>query len=1316
MRSKSAFSIRKNRKLSILIIVLLFILIGVYAIYTHWFSPTRILIVNPLPAQAADIILSNDSRHIRITCLPTEEATSFDGYDAIVFYGRGLHLSDEQMADIERHAEKGVPFFTNSLRNFNVIVNHNLTNEQQSLLLGYFGNANRQNYRNGVRYLRDIATSNKIPKESYDEPIILPANLYYHQEYGKYFSTKEELKAYLKAKDIYHEKGRNIAFVSGVSFPTEGNRAHVDTLISRLTGVGFNVYPIAGSEKRADMLRDLHPDAIVYLPMGRLGNDSLIHWIHTENIPVFSPFPLLQSTGEWLDPMVPVSGGTLTARIVVPEVDGAMAPLLIATQNLHESGYYLYTPEEERVSNFVGHLCKYMGLRDKPNAEKRVAIGYFKSPGKDALLASGMEVVPSLYNFLKKLQAEGYDLTGLPPTVQAFEKQIHKDGVVLGSYAKGAQEEFLSKANPVWLTRSQYEEWAKKVIAPEKYKEVTGRYGEAPGELLVDTSSEGESRIAVACIQYGNVLLFPQPRPALGDDDFKLVHGMPVAPPHSYLAPYLYMQEGFKADALIHFGTHGNLEFTPGKNVALSRNDWADVLVGDLPHFYYYTTGNVGEGIIAKRRTHAVIVSHLTPPYVESGMRQRYSALLDDIHHLLHEGRESNQSLAARVKKEVLKLGVHRDLELDSVSATPFTREELEKLDLFLEEIANEKTLGAFYTLGQEYSARDLVTTTMAVSADELAYELARADRDKETITTEQLQDFGFVAHRYLPKAKAMLMPVLMNPPKDTVNLHIGIRNALKYKRLLQQSSRNEHTSMLRGLDGGTVFPAPGGDPVLNPNVLPTGRNMFSINAEMTPGKRAWEEGKRLAESTLALYKEKHGDYPRKVSYTFWAGEFITTEGATIAQALWMLGVEPVRDGQNRVVDLRLVSSQELGRPRINIVIQISGQLRDLAGSRLKMLTDGIRLASSARDELYPNYVASGSLLQEKTLVDKGLSPKRAREMSVMRIFGPVNSGYSTGMLSYTENSGKWDDESELVNGYLNNMGAIYGDDDNWGSVEKNLFTSALAETDVVIQPRQSNTWGPLSLDHVYEFTGAMSLAVKTLTGKEPDAFMADYRNRNNNRMQNLKEAIAVEARATILNPTFVKERMKGEGTTAQMFGETFRNIFGWQVMRPSALDKELLNDLYKMYIADENNLGIREYFQQTNPAAYQAMTSVMLESARKGYWKPDEEQLKTIARLHAEITDESGAACTEFVCDNEKLQNYISRQLSSDQAKSYNKNMQVVKDAGDAVKDGQVLKKETASLSENGEESSLNGVILVSVLLIVFVILFIVLRRRREE
>ncbi len=961
-----------KKRLGIFLGSIALLIVCSFAAYQYWLAPTRILIINATLAQAADIALNNDCARIEVTCIKKEEVKDLSGYDAIVMYSRGLYLDDGQIAEVERVGASGVPVFTNTLRNFTLSLNHNVTNEQQHTLREYLKNGNKHNYRNALLYLRHIATPHRWGHQDYEPPIPLLENMFYHREYGRYFSTPQEVTAYLKEKNLYHEDGRNLALISGLNFPMEGNRAHVDSLITCLTQAGFNVYPFtAGGQPRADMIRTLHPDAVVYLPMGRLGNDSLINWLHQENIPLFMPFPLIQPHEEWLDPDTPVSGGTLTARVVVPEIDGGMLPLCIATQNENKQGYYLYTAENERIDAVVDHITKYMSLRDMSNKEKRVAICYFKTPGKDALLASGMEVIPSLYNFLKRLRSEGYDVSGLPATVEEFGKRIHRDGAVMGSYAKGAQEQFLKTAHPIWLSTEQYEQWAHEVLLPEKYQEVTDRYGDAPGNLLVT-----EDSIAIACLQFGNILLFPQPRPALGDDEFKLVHGMPVAPPHSYLAPYLYMQKGFKADAVIHFGTHGNLEYTPEKNVAQSQADWSDVLIGNLPHFYFYTTGNVGEGIIAKRRTHAVLVTHLTPPYVESGMRQRYSALLEDIHKVLDEGTAKHRALGMNIKKEAMRLGLHRDLNLDSISGEPYTAEELERLDAFTEEIANEKILGAYYTMNEPYSDRDLLTTTLAVAADPLAYETARKDRDKGKITTEQLQDFTYIAHHYLPAARKRLTALLQNPPKDTASVAPELRPALLYREQLLASPVNEQNAMVRALSGGTVFPAPGGDPVLNPNVLPTGRNMYSINAENTPNPRAWEDGKRLAEATLKQYISKHGEYPRKVSYTFWAGEFINTEGATLAQVFWMLGVEPVRDAQGRVVDLKLVPSEELGRPRINVLVQVSGQLRDIAGSRLKLLTDAIRLASEAGDETYPNYVASGTLLQEKITGGKGNFPQ----------------------------------------------------------------------------------------------------------------------------------------------------------------------------------------------------------------------------------------------------------------------------------------------------------------------------------------------------
>lgn len=1274
--------------------------IGLYAAYAAWYRPTKILVVNPLPAQSAEIVLNNDSQHIDVECKPMEDAGDFEDYDAVLMYGRGLYLDSLQLNSLDRAARKGIPVFTNTLRNFSFVVNHNLDSAQTAQLQHYFSNPCRDNYRNLLRYVRSIATPGLVGDNSYEEPKDMPTDMFYHLEAGQYFKTHEELTQYLEKQGLYNPEGKRVAFVSGVNFPVENNRAHIDTLVARLTNEGYNVYPLtATGRQRAKMIKSVSPDAIVYLPMGRLGNDSLINWTYDNKIPLFMPFPLIQSHEDWLDLNKPMGGGTLNARIVVPEIDGGMTPLCISTQNPSEGGYLLYTPESERMDAFMGQFERYMELQDKPNSEKRIAIVYFKSPGKDALLASGMEVVPSLYNFMKRLQREGYDVSGLPETLEEFKCQIIEQGSVMGSYAPAAQECFMDECNPIWVSAGQYEAWAKDVLLPEKYAEVEARYGKAPGNLL----ARGDS-MAVAAVRFGNILIFPQPRPALGDDDFKLVHGAEVAPPHSYLAPYLYMQKAFDADVLIHFGTHGNLEFTPGKNAGLSQADWAEALIGARPHFYFYTTGNVGEAIIAKRRSHAVLVTYLTAPYVESGLRQKYASLLDD----LHDGIAHPERNTAALKIKIINFGFHKDLGLDSLKRGKYTTAELEKVDRFVEELANEKITGACYVMGEPYSDREMFASVIAMAADPLAYSRAKADQESGKISKDNLQDFNFISHHYLPQSKRDIMVALQRGHA----IDNDVAPALEYRQLLTESAGAEIDAMVGALSGVPVRPAPGGDPVLNPNVLPMGRNMYSINAEATPSPKAWNDGVLLAEQSLKDYRAKHGEYPRKVSYTFWAGEFISSHGATIAQALRMLGVEPVRDEQGRVMDLRLTPSAELGRPRIDIMVQVSGQLRDIAGSRLKMLTDAVALAAASKDDIYPNYITDGSLAQEKELVEKGASPQRARELSNMRVFGPVNSGYSTGMLRYTERSGEWDDRQELADGYLNNMCAIYGDDEHWGDMDKNLFQAAIANTDMIVQPRQSNTWGPISLDHVYEFTGALSLAATAINGKEPEAMMADYRNSYLPRLQDTKEAVAIETRATVLNPEYIRQRMKGDATTAQMFGEIFRNVFGWSATRPSALSENIYDDFYDIYVRDVEGLGIEDYFDRVNPAALQEMTATMLESARKGFWKANPEQIETTARLHARITDRHGAPCTDFVCANAKLQEFTASRLDKTTADKY---LDDISKATALSKDAKVLKQESMGvLPRMITQKPMHYVIWIVVTLLLYVIVAVAIKKRR--
>lgn len=1129
--------------------ILALLAVGGYAVYRHFMAPTRILVVNALEAQQADFVLNNDSRHIDVSCVDAEQMERLDGYDAVIFYARRIFLTDEQMAEVQRVASRGVPVFTKTLRTSDFVENHNLTDAQIDTLKQYFENDNRQNYRNGLRYLRHIATPHRWGDQQVEPPVEVPKNMFYHRQYGQYFKTADELTKYLRHQGLYQEGCPKVAFISGITFPMEGNREHVDTLITMLTKRGMNVYPLTGMGKMRDrMLRQLQPDAVVYLPMGRIGNDTLIQWMQEKNVALFTPFPLSASHDEWLDEHIPMSSGSKNARIVIPEIDGGMAPYCIGTQNTDAKGYYRYTAEVERCEALADHVGRYLALRTKPNRDKHIAIGYFRRPGKDALLASGMEVIPSMYNFLLRLRQEGYRIDGLPATVDAFARDIHD-----------------AADHPLWTTRKTYERWAQQLIPAVKYAEVTSRYGTPPDS------------IPMTAVRYGNVLLFLQPRPALGDDDFRFVHGVDVAPPHSYLAPYMYMQREFRADALVHFGTHGNLEFTPGRDAAMRRVDWSQQLIGPTPHFYFYTTGNIGEAVIAKRRSHAVIMTYLTPPYAESGMRGKYAALHNDLHKAI-----AGKSVPA-LRQRIVAEGLHRLFNIDSTLTAPLSHDELERIDTHLEELMDERMQGAYYVLGQPYTEEQLRQTCRAINDD----------------------------------------------PAEWPRL----------RQLLLASTQAEMDNMVRALNGGTVAPAPGGDPVMNDNVLPTGRNMFSINPDNTPDPQAWEDGRRLAEQTLAEYRRKHdGQWPRKVSYTFWAGEFIASGGATIAQALWMLGVEPERDSQGRIGQLRLVPAAELGRPRINVVVQVSGQLRDIADSRLKLITEAIRMASAAEGD--SNFVSEGTLAQEKELIERGVSPQQARELATLRVFGPVNNGYSTGMMNFIERSEKWTSTDELTDQYLNNMCAAYGDEQHWGLMQKELFTAALQQTDVLVQPRQSNTWGPLSLDHVYEFTGGLSMVVRQLTGREPDALMADYRNPRRRRMQGLKEAIDIEARTTILNPNFIRERMKGDEGTAQMFGEVFRNIFGWNVTRPSALDPQLYDDLYRLYVDDAEGLGVREFLEQKNPAAYQSMTATMLESARKGYWRPTKQQLSQTQKLNSRLTQATAATSTAKATVLEKQEN----------------------------------------------------------------------------
>ena len=372
-------------------------------------------------------------------------------------------------------------------------------------------------------------------------------------------------------------------------------------------------------------------------------------------------------------------GGFLSQSVVTPEIDGAIRPFVLFGHYEDGDGLQRLEAIPERLEEFTETVNRYLELKRKPESQKKIAIFYYKGAGQNALTASGMEVVPSLYNFLTALRSAGYNVSGLPSSPEALAELIQSRGAVFGSYAEGAASRFMEEGQPEWVDAPTYAEWSTKALPQRLCDEVAALNGEFPGPYM---SRDG--RLALARIVLGNVVLLPQPAAGGGQNDFQMVHGTHAAPPYNYIAAYLYARYGFGADAMIHFGTHGSLEFTPRKQVALSQYDWPDRLVGTVPHFYLYTISNVGEGVMAKRRAYAGLQSYLTAPFMESNVRGIYRDLSQELSRydeaVYGESPDAAgaEKIALNIKKLTIEMGIASDLGLDTLSKdVPYTEEEI---------------------------------------------------------------------------------------------------------------------------------------------------------------------------------------------------------------------------------------------------------------------------------------------------------------------------------------------------------------------------------------------------------------------------------------------------------------------------------------------------------------------------------------------------------------------------------------------------------------------------------------------------------------
>ncbi len=1411
-----------KKKLLLLISALLLCGAG-YFMYQRFVSPTRIALVNFLSYQSSNIILSNKDKFIKFEEVSTDELDKLKGFDFVLIWGMGMKISEEQRDKLIEISRR-VPFHSFAVTNPDNDIS-TLSEKDLKRVSEYLDSANKDNYQNLALYVRKYIDKKWFASEP-APAIERKENVYFHLDDELSFNNLKDYENYIREHGFYKEGAPRVAVVAGLHDPFAGNKEHLNGVISALQDEGMNVYPFTAQAKRIEFLEEIAPDAIVYFPHGQMmmgAPEKFINWIKQKNIPFFTGLSVLTLKEQWEKDPMGMAGGFLGQTVVMPELDGALYPYVVIAQDKNKDGYYFLNAIGNRAAKFAKIIHRFTQLKKQSNADKKLAIVYFKGVGLNPPVAQGLEVIESLYNFLGQLKKEGYKVEGLPATVEEFHTLLNKYANTYRASAKGEIERFLAEDNPALVEANELDTWLKTMLPQDLYKEVVAHNGVVPGNYLA-THKDGKDYLAVARLTFGNVTILPQPPAAIStEDDFKVQHGVKEIPPYAYIGAYLWVQNGLKADALIHFGTHGSLEFTPHKQVTLSDYDWGDILVGTVPHFYYYTIGNIGEAMMAKRRSYGSIVSYLTPAFTESDMRNTFNELENTIlSYQKSKNLTDKNAISLHIKKLAVGMGLHRDLRLDSILTQPYTEAEIDRLSNFAEEIATEKINGELYTMGIPYPADKINSTVVAMSADPIAYSVAALNKIDGKVSEKDLKRKVFFSEQYLNPAKKLVSQVLAGKPVTTelicsyahitpeelakaketvaaedqlgmpyflkkqmdkeaaqakdssahaktdtvkgkkpdavgkatktkkpavkkeerkpltekelaelaakkakldraraiVAIEEAITHIVFYRDGLQQSPHLEEKAFFNALNGGYTPPSSGGDAVANPKGVPTGHNLYSVNAESTPSKLAWDRGVALAQNVLNEYKEKHGAYPKKIAYTFWSSEFVETEGVSIAQALYMLGVEPVWDTFGRVGDIRLIPSEELGRPRIDVVIQTSGQFRDLAASRLFLITKAIEMVSALPQEPYANQVSAGTVDIEKELVEAGVPPKEAREMSTQRIFGGLQGRYDTGIKELINAGDKWESQSDIAQVYMHNMGAFYGTKENWSQFQEGMFRAAIKHADVLIQPRQNNTWGALSLDHVYEFMGGMNAAIKEVTGKDPDAYLADYRNHKNMHLQELKEAIGVEARATILNPKYIKEMMKGKASAAGQIQEIVTNMHGWEATRPELIDDALWNEVYDTYIEDKQQLGVTDFIKRENAVSLEEVTAVMLEATRKGMWKASEAQIAHLASLHTDLVKQYGVTSSQFSSENKKLQEYISQKAPAANAQVYQKQLSAANNASEEVydtKNSQVLQKEETTTGQEKKQVSLDGLWIGVAVLVALVGLVVFVRRRRK-
>lgn len=1089
-----------------------------------------------------------------------------------------------------------------------------------------------------IRYLRVKYLG---AEEAIEPPAIIPEFGFYEPGHDDAFKDFESCRKFKLSQQRWKEGAPVVVIVIHQAFWITHAVKVVNAQVAALERHGMNAVVVFGDseDKVVSLIKSAQPSLIVEDRHGSNWNNGA--FLKEMDVPYLRPISMLASTIEqWKKDQRGLTYEDVGLFMSLQEYWGTVEPMIIGGLEANIQGFRLHEPIPDRVEAFATRAARLIALRTKPAAEKKLAFIYYnKGLGQDDLMRGSptgafLDGPESLVRFLPQLKATGYAVSDIPASAADLMATLKKKGRNIGPWAQGDLEKLADDGNPVLIPLSTYRRWFESKLSETGRKAVMEKFGPPPGKFMVVVRN-GEPQIVIPRIELGNVILTPQPERGQNQDD-SVLHSRDIPPPHNYLAFYWWLEEGYHADAIAHWGTHGSMEFLPGKENGLSKDCWSDICVGHLPVVDLWITDNVTEALVARRRSYATIVDHRVPPAVSAGLTDAFKTMHDDIHKfntvergLLRE--EFRKEITQQAKKEALEI-----IAKAPPGEDPYGDEAIARLDDHLHHLYDAQTPIRLHILGQPPVEEDRLPYLTSILGDSFLQHLSAASPFIKNLEHDKQQQRDAAARMLgsaLDGTAQRLLPETPELEKDLIfarDMHTKLMDA-----------GTEFTGLIHAFDGGYIIPGPGPDPIRNPGVLPTGRNLYALNPEEIPNRAAWEVARKLVDELL---KKRQ---PKKIGMDLTGMETMCDYGVMEAQILYLLGVRPVWDQNNLVNDVELIPAEELKRPRMDVFMAVGGDYKETFGSRMILLDKAVRLAAQAPEVVNPVRVASSEL--ETRLQKRGFSSARAAQFSNARIFGTKPGNMSgTNILYLVPRSGLWNNTDEITSVYTDNMSYVYNGE-VWGEKVDGLYEEALQDTDTIMRVWSSNMFSQLTNHHSYEYLGGLSMAVKKITGKTPEALIADVRNSNGASVRDLEEVLATNLRSELLGKKWLQGMKEHDYAGAGHIAEMVKNTFGWTVTRPEAVSQQTWKDIYEVVVKDRYKLGLEEWFAKVSPHALQEITATMLEAARKDIWQEaTAAQLEDLARIYAESVARHGDSGGLVSGGNAKLVDYSSQTLAA--------------------------------------------------------------------